>query len=114
MEEDYGLGSVSLPGDTGPGSEVTVFTSYKIVEQQQPGQASRNIILMDPNIGPQAATAIEISDQVYTTEDTEDLTLQLILGSEKIKFCPVCGKLTAEMSDLSSHLGRKYPLIYFS
>ena len=91
MEEDYGLGSVSLPGDTGPGSEVRVFTSYKIVEQQQqPGQASRNIILMDPNISPHTATAVEISQQVYTTEDTEeDITLQLILGSEKIKFCPV-------------------------
>ena len=108
MEEDYGLSSVSLTSDPGPGSEVTVFTtSYKIMEQP----AGRNIILGEPSIGPDTATAIEISEQVYTTtEDTEDLTLQLILGSEKIKFCPVCGKQTGEMSELSSHLGKKYLL----
>ena len=109
-EEDYGLSSVSLTTDPGPGSEVTVLTtSYKIMDQS----ASRNIILMEPSIDPHTATDIEISEQVYTTrEDTENLTLQLILGSEKIKFCPVCGKQTAEMSELSSHLGRKYQPIF--
>merc|ERR1719192_1825953 len=55
---------------------------------------------MDPGIGED--TAIEISQEMYSTE--EDFTLQLILGSEKIKFCPVCGQQTIEMSELSTHL----------
>ena len=109
MEEDYGLSSVSLTSEADPGSEVRVLSSYKIMEQP----ASGNIILMEPSIGPHTATAIEISQQVYTTtEDSEELSLQLSLGSEKIKFCPVCGKQTAEMSELGSHLGRKYQPIF--
>ena len=107
MVEQFGLSSVSLTGNTAPEEEVTVFTSYKIVDQPD----SVNIFPMDPNIGAQTATAIEIPQQMYNMEDTEDLTLQLILGSEKIKFCPVCGKQTIEMSQLSSHLGKRYQVI---
>lgn len=104
MAEDFGLSSVSLSGDTNPGEEVTVFTSYKIMEPSDSG----NIILMDPGIGED--TAIEISQELYSTE--EDFTLQLILGSEKIKFCPVCGQQTIEMSELSSHLGMRNIRLY--
>ena len=110
MAEDYGLDSVSLTADTNSGEEQTVFTSYKIMEQPD----SRNIILMDPNIS--ADTAIEISQELYSAEDSqleEDFSLQLILGSEKIKFCPVCGKQTIEMSELSSHLGKRYQVFVF-
>ena len=109
MVEQFGLSSVSLTGNTAPEEEVTVFTSYKIVDQPD----SMNIIPMDPNISAQTATAIEIPQQMYNMEDTEDLTLQLILGSEKIKFCPVCGKHTKEISQLSSHLGRRYPVYFY-
>ena len=107
MEEQYGLGPDSLTGDTAPEEEVTVITSYKIVEQPD----SLNIIPMDPNISAQTATSIDIPQQMYSADDSEDLTFQLILDSEKIKFCPVCGKETKEIPQLTSHLGRKYPVL---